>query len=438
MIVLKIKVGHFGYKENVKNMDVQQIRRDIHQHPELGFTEFRTASIVVEKLQSFGFDVMYGKDVMDESACRGMPPKYEIEEAYHVALNEQADAEIIKHMEGGFTGVIGKMSGNKQGSTVAFRFDMDALPIIEAEDEGHVPFREDFHSLHKGKMHACGHDGHTAIGLKLAETLKDEDFAGTLLLIFQPAEEGGRGASSIAANGVLDNIDKLYCMHLGLDAPQGEVWCGTDGWLATTKINSTFHGVSSHAGVAPEKGKNALVGAATALLNIHALPRYSDGKTRVNVGALNGGTATNIIPDKATMVIETRSDKAEINEDLEDRVKNIVEHSAKMHDLDYEIEIVGEGTTIQCDESLINTAFEEAEELNLFSSVKRMGRATGSEDASILIKRVQEYGGEGTYMLIGTDLPAPHHHPAFDINEKSLHDAVKLLNRIATKELIDK
>lgn len=420
-------------------MNVQQIRRDLHQHPELGFTEFRTASIVVEKLQHFGFDVMYGKDVMDESACRGMPTKQEIEEAYRTALNdEQANAEIIGHMEGGFTGVIGKMSGNKSGPTVAFRFDMDALPIIESEAEAHVPFRENFHSLHKGKMHACGHDGHTAIGLTLAETLKDEDFSGTLMLIFQPAEEGGRGASSIASKGVLNNIDKLYCMHLGLNAPQGEVWCGTDGWLATTKMNSTFYGVSSHAGVAPEKGKNALVGAATALLNIHALPRHSDANTRVNVGALNGGKAINIIPDKATMLIETRSDKAEINQDLEDRVKSIVEHSAKMHDLDYEMEIIGRGTTIQCDKNLINTAFEEAEKLGIFSSVKHLGTATGSEDASILIKRVQEYGGEGTYMLIGTDLPAPHHSPAFDINEKSLRDAVKLLNRIARKELIDR
>src|SRR5699024_12875961 len=109
-------------------MDVQQIRRDIHQHPELGFTEFRTASIVVEKLQSFGFDVMYGKDVMDESACRGMPPKYEIEEAYHDALNEQADAEIIKHKEGGVTGDRGKKSGNKQGSPGAGRFGRGERP----------------------------------------------------------------------------------------------------------------------------------------------------------------------------------------------------------------------------------------------------------------------------------------------------------------------
>lgn len=414
---------------------VTEMRRDFHRHPELGFTEFRTASIVVEKLVELGFDVKYGKEIMDDNMCLGMPEETEIDQAYNQAIQEGANARILQHMQGGYTGVIGKMSGNKPGPVVAFRFDMDALPISECETTDHLPYQEDFHSRYMGKMHACGHDGHTAIGLALAEAWEDREFAGTLFLLFQPAEEGGRGAASIAAKGVLDKVDKLYCMHLGLDASKGEVFCGTTGWLATTKIKSTYYGVPSHAGASPEKGKNALTGAATALLNILALPRYGDGITRVNVGELQGGTAINVIPEQAKMAIETRSDKSNYNEDLKNRVTRIIEHSAKMHDLQYEVEIIGEGTTITCDNRLIEEAYEAAQELEIFDSIKKIGTATGSEDASILIQRVQECGGEGTYMLIGTELPAPHHHPAFNMNEASLLDAVKLLKQIAIKEL---
>lgn len=415
---------------------ISEMRRDFHQYPELGFMEFRTASTVVESLLYMGFDVEYGREVMDEGACMGVPDEKQIKQAYSQALQLGANEEILQHMQGGFTGVIGKMSGNKPGPTVAFRFDMDALPISEEETKNHYPYRENFHSKNTGKMHACGHDGHTAIGLCLADSLKSGEFSGTLMLIFQPAEEGGRGAASIASKGVLDNVDKLYCMHLGLSASKGELFCGTTGWLATTKMESTYYGVSSHAGASPEMGKNALIGAATALLNIHAIPRYSDGITRVNVGELHSGTAINVIPDKAIMAIETRSDKKTYNEDLKKRVKKIIEHSAKMYDLEYDIKIIGEGTTITCDSCLMDTVFEAAEKINSFHSIQKIGVANGSEDASILMKRVQDCGGKATYMLVGTELPAPHHNPAFDIDEGSLQDAVKLLRRIAIKELM--
>lgn len=416
-------------------MDLIEMRRDLHKHPEVGFTEFRTASIVVETLKSLDYLVTYGLDVMEANARKGLPSDDELKEAYNRALREGANPEIINKMEGGFTGVIGKLEGKSPGPTVAFRFDMDALPILESKEKDHAPYNEGFSSTFEGNMHACAHDGHTAIGLKLAEIMSSLDFVGTLMLIFQPAEEGGRGASSIAEKGVLDQIDKIYCLHLGLDVPFGEVSGGSYNWLATTKLRSSFHGVSSHSGVAPEKGRNALVGAATALLNIQGLPRYSGGTTRVNVGTLNGGTAPNIIPSEANMVIETRSDKRSINNDLEKRVREIVKHSALMHDLDYDIEIIGEGTTIECDKMLIQTAMEEAEKTPGFTSVQALRPGNGSEDASILIKRVQENGGQGTYMMIGTNHPAPHHHPKFDIDEESLVMAVDLLSRIAKREL---
>ena len=416
-------------------MDIIDIRRDLHRHPEVGFTEFRTASKVVETLRSLGFKVSFGAEIMEAASRKGVPSAEELENAYQRALRDGANPEIISDMKGGLTAVIGELTGSQPGPTVAFRFDMDALPILESAEEDHFPYQESFSSCYEGNMHACGHDGHTAIGLTLAKKLSQHDFAGKLMLIFQPAEEGGRGASSIAAKGTLDQVDKLYCMHLGLDVPLGEVSGGSYGWLATTKLEAAFHGVTSHSGAAPEKGKNALVGAATALLNVQSLPRYSRGSTRVNVGALKGGTAPNIIPGEAEMVIETRSEKAEINEDLERRVREIVKHSALMHGLEYDINTIGKGTTIDCDRTLVQVAVEEARQVEGFTSVKELSPGGGSEDASLLIKRVQDQGGEGTYMIVGTTLPAPHHHPKFDINERSLTLAVNLLSRIARREL---
>jgi aminobenzoyl-glutamate utilization protein A len=236
-------------------------------------------------------------------------------------------------------------------------------------------------------MHACAHDGHTAIGLGVAEALAHRTFAGTLKLIFQPAEEGVRGAYAVTEKGMLDDVDYLLCHHLGTNVPLGEVYGGAEGFLATTKMAAHFRGVSSHAGAAPEHGRNALLGAATALLNIHAIPRFSSGDTRINVGVLEGGAAANIIPQHAKMIIETRSDSEEVNRDLEERVRKIIAHSAAMHELEH------------------------------------------------VIKRVQERGGKGTYMIIGTDIAAPHHHEKFDIQEDILPRSVQLLKQAALKLL---
>lgn len=415
--------------------EVIKLRREFHQHPEVGFTEFWTASKVVEMLQSLEFEVIYGKDALDVDSRRGVPSKEELDAAYERAIKDGANPDILKKMEGGLTAVIGILKGSKPGPTIAFRFDMDALPVRESCDYHHFPKANNFRSKYEGNMHACAHDGHTAIGLSFAKKVANRDFAGTLKLIFQPAEEGGRGAYSIVKKGMVDDVDKLYCFHLGMDIPLGEISGGSKGWLATTKMVSHFYGVPSHSGAAPEKGKNALIGAATALLNIHSLPRHSSEQTRVNVGILEGGTAVNIIPQHAKMLIETRSTSSSVNAEFEDHIKKIIEHSAKMHGLGFETEVIGQGTTISCDEELINVVKEEAKHIEEFHSIKNYCNAGGSEDSSFLIKRVQENGGIGTYMLIGTSISAPPHNQAYDIDEKVLVPTVNLLERIANREL---
>lgn len=417
-------------------MDVVSLRRDFHKHPEVGFTEFRTASKVVEILTSLGYEVVYGQDAMDGDARRGVPSEEQLEEAFARALRDGANPEIVAKMKGGYTAVIGILKGKEAGPTVAFRFDMDALPIEESTDADHFPETAGFRSIYGGNMHACAHDAHTAIGLGLAERLADGNFSGTVKLIFQPAEEGVRGAYAIVQKGILDDVDAIFCQHLGADVPLGEIHGGSAGFLASTKMVAHFYGVSSHAGASPEKGRNVLLGAATALLNIHALPRFSSGATRVNVGVLQGGTAANIIPSHAKMVLETRSVSEEVNSELESRVRKIIAHSAAMHELQHEIEVIGAAIPISCDQELVSIALEQAKQIEGFSAFKAVeSTSMGSEDASFMIRRVQERGGKGTYMIVGTDLPAPHHHPKFELQEEVLPRSVELLTRIARRVL---
>ncbi|RNB79185.1 amidohydrolase [Brevibacillus fluminis] len=415
-------------------VDIIAIRRDLHRHPEVGFTEFRTASRVVEILKSLGYDVIYGKDALDGASRRGVPSEQKLEEAYQRALAHGANLQIVEQMRGGYTAVIGVLKGKEAGPTVAFRFDMDALPVPESTDDDHLPHAQGFRSTFEGNMHACAHDGHTAIGLGLAEKLADRNFAGTIKLIFQPAEEGVRGAYAIVQKGLLDDVDTLYGFHLGTNVPLGEVHGGSTGFLATTKMEAHFYGVSSHAGATPEKGRNALLGAATALLNIHAIPRFSTADTRVNVGVLEGGTAANIIAESAKLIVETRSESEEINQDLEQRVRTIIAHSAAMHELEHSIEVIGSAIPITNDSELAHLAIGEAKQVEGFTSFKETAaNSIGSEDCSFMIKRVQQRGGKATYMIIGTDIPAPHHHPKFDIQEEVLPRAVELLDRIARR-----
>ncbi|OXM84049.1 amidohydrolase [Paenibacillus rigui] len=417
-------------------LDVIALRRDLHAHPEVGFTEFRTAAKVVEILLSLGYEVQYGEETMDGPSRRGLPSEEALEEAYQRALRDGANPDIVSKMRGGYTAVIGVKKGQAPGPTVGFRFDMDALPIRESADADHAPQAKGFRSVYEGSMHACAHDGHTAVGLGLAAKLADGSFHGTVKLIFQPAEEGVRGAYAIVQKGCLDDVDYLFCHHQGTDVPTGEFHGGGQGFLASTKLAARFYGVSSHAGASPEKGRNALLGAATALMNIHALPRFSTGSTRVNVGVLEGGTAANIVPEFARMVIETRSVSEETNNDLEQRVRRIIAHSAEMHELRYEIDVIGAAIPIRCDEELVQLAMEEARQVEGFHTVKAsVESAMGSEDASFMIRRVQEKGGKGTYMIIGSHLPAPHHHPKFDIEEEILPRGVELLSRIARRVL---
>ncbi|EOA4705004.1 p-aminobenzoyl-glutamate hydrolase subunit AbgA, partial [Escherichia coli] len=190
----------------------------------------------------------------------------------------------------------------------AFRVDMDALDLSEEQDVSHRPYRDGFASCNAGMMHACGHDGHTAIGLGLAHTLKqfESGLHGVIKLIFQPAEEGTRGARAMVDAGVVDDVDYFTAVHIGTGVPAGTVVCGSDNFMATTKFDAHFTGTAAHAGAKPEDGHNALLAAAQATLALHAIAPHSEGASRVNVGVMQAGSGRNVVPASALLKVETR------------------------------------------------------------------------------------------------------------------------------------
>jgi aminobenzoyl-glutamate utilization protein A len=409
--------------------------RDIHRYPEPGWTEFRTASIVIKKLQELGgWEVKYGAEVVNEEAMMGVPPAEILAEKQQQAIKQGADPEIVAKLAGGKTGVVAILDTGKPGPTVGFRVDMDANDMEEAQDEKHRPFREGFASVNPGAMHACGHDSHTAMGLGLAEVLlgiKDE-LKGKVKIIFQPAEEGVRGAKSMAQAGVVDDVDYMIGIHIGGEACRvGHIICGVKGYLATTKMDAIFTGVPAHAGGEPEAGKNALLAAATAVLNLYAISRHSGGSTRINVGTLVAGTGRNVIPPKAVMKLEVRGSTTEINDFVEANARRILAAAAAMHDVELEVKDMGGALGCEISEPLAEKIAAIANGVPGCDQVQLYSLGSGSEDYSYFASRVQELGGQATFMRIGTELAAGHHNSYFDINEASLPLGVKLLGEIA-------
>ena len=413
-------------------------RRDFHKHAEAAWTEFRTAAYVAKTLTELGYTVATGADTHDESAMMGVPSKAELEKQMQRALEQGADKDWVAKMAGGKTGVVGTMKFAKPGPVVALRVDMDANDLVEAAEEKHRPFKEGFASINKGAMHACGHDGHTAVGLAVAEVLaglKDE-LAGTIKLIFQPAEEGVRGAKAMMSKGVVDDVRYIVGMHLGVNLKKcGQVACKTEGFLATTKVDAVFTGTPAHAGAAPETGKNAILAACTATLNLHAISRHSQGASRVNVGVIQGGSGRNVIPANAVIKVETRGVNSEINEYVYNEAVRIIEAAAMMQGCTVSMELMGGAAGCENDEALVARIRKVAERQKLLPDIVPAGNIGGSEDCTYFMERVQKNGGQAAFVMVGTELAAGHHDSFFDFNEAALLPAIALMSGTAAELL---
>jgi aminobenzoyl-glutamate utilization protein A len=276
-------------------------------------------------------------------------------------------------------------------------------------------------------MHACGHDVHMAAALELAERLVQDRPPCTVKLVFQPAEEGLRGARPLAESGVLDDVDELICLHVGLGLPLGTVATAAAGSLGSTKHRATFTGKAAHASLAPEAGRHALLAASAAALTLHTLPQRSDGTCRVNVGSLNAPGSPNIIPGQAQLTYEVRGDSPELLSDLSQRAVEAINGSAMAFGVTAAIQDLGGAPAIACDSSLARQLAAYLEKVSLVEDCLLEVQDPASDDASWLIERVRTRGGRGTYMVVGADQVAGHHDPAFDVDERALDVAVEAL-----------
>ena len=382
-------------------------RRAFHASPELGWQEVETTSAIVADLTQAGYDVVSGPGFLGDTERMGM------------------SADPIPGE--GDTGCIALFDTGKPGPTVCMRVDIDALPITEAGGN-HAPFAQGFASTNPGVMHSCGHDGHAAIGLATARLLKPylDTGRGRLKILFQPAEEGGRGGRAVAEAGWMDDVDLFFAIHLGLGVPSDSAAFAVHGILANTRYDVAMTGQASHAGKTPEGGRNALIAACQAVLGLQTMAQSSQPGIRVNVGMMQAGTAVNIVPEEARFAFEMRAQETEDLQSLKTRCCAFVEAIAQAHG-------------VACELSQGGGAAGHANPATLASWAEAVNTATGafanpmedfffgaSEDAATLARRVHQRGGMGGIFVLGADLADDHHTPNFDFDEGALIKSVLL------------
>lgn len=406
------------------------IRRQLHQNPEEGWSEFTTTAFLVTTLRGYGYDVLLGRKVIDPEACLGREESV-VKAGLERARRNGVSEELLAEMEE-LTGCVAVLDTGRPGPTLAIRFDIDCVPVTECTDETHVPAKEGFISKNPGFMHACGHDAHMSMGLAVAHWVMDnkDKLSGKIKILFQPAEEGVRGAAGMAASGVLDDCDYFLGSHVAMSAKSGEIATNLYGYLCTTKLDVTFHGKPAHAGACPQDGRNALAAAANATVQMMGISRHSGGMTRINVGQLIAGEGRNVIPSKAVMKLEVRGETGEINQYMFDQVTNICKGVALGFGVTYEMRKMGEAVDLTADQELVdilNAAGRATPGITVVDKALNFG---GSEDATILARRVQAHGGKAAFFLWGSDRPSGHHTSTFDIKESDLDPALEVWTHI--------
>ncbi|MGA2989007.1 MAG: amidohydrolase [Candidatus Korobacteraceae bacterium] len=403
-------------------------RRQLHRNPQPAWLEFYSTGLVAEKLSSWGYKVSLGKQIIAADKRQVVPDAQTLEAEYQRALRAGIKEEFIAPARGGFTGVVGELAGGQPGPTVAFRFDIDSLEILESSDPAHPPAAGGYASQNKGYAHMCGHDAHTALGLLLARCLAENraNIGGTVKFIFQPNEENLGGAVTMVPMGVVDGVDYLFGCHVGITIKEtGKIGLNVFDWLAMNRFEVTYTGRAAHAAVRPDLGRNALLGACAAVTNLYAISRHGTGASRVNVGVMQAGTTWNIIPEKAYFRMETRGVSNEINEYMVGRAMDVLHGAAKMHDL--ELQVVPATSTVAALNSpeLIELGTTVARSLPSVKEVVPACSTNGSEDMCLLMQTVQQRGGKALEVLLGTPIGGGHHSNCFDVDEKVMQNGAE-------------
>lgn len=410
------------------------LRREFHRYPETGWTELRTSVRIIEELEKEGIPVTYGPAIHVAEKRYAVPPEDVLERHRLRALEETERAELVNAMAGGFTGCVACIEGALPGPTVALRVDIDSNHLQESGDPAHRPAAEGFASVHDGCMHACGHDAHAAIGIGAAKLLwaHRDQLRGKVILLFQPGEEGLQGSASLAAAGHLAEVSQFFGLHVGLRSrPVGFAAAGVHGFLASKKLDVTFHGRAAHAGASPDVGRNAMAAGSTAVLNLLAIPRHHAGVSRVNVGTFRSGTGRNVIPAEAELTLETRGATTAINEYMDAAAQRICRAAAEMYECGCDIRFMGEAGTAECDAPLVRWTAERLAEVAGITEVQEDFDFGASEDITNLMREVQAHGGEATELIIGMPLTAPHHNDRFDVHEEVIGIGARALAHLA-------
>lgn len=411
-----------------------KLRRSFHQFPETGFTEFLTTCKICEFLDNLGYDLDYGKSLYEKAypgishICEivNIDKKY-VDEKYEIIAGKTGENKWLEHMKGGFTGVIASLKCSNKGPVMGFRFDIDGLPIKESPDDSHFPSKQGFKSKNEN-MHACGHDGHTATGLGLAKKIagNKDKLSGKIVLIFQPSEEGPSGGKIFSKFDIFKTLDYLIPIHIGI-INQRKMVCGLS-FLSLKFLKVCFKGKNAHAAVSPEKGRNALAAACTAVNNLYAISRHSDGISRINIGRFYSDNPTNIISDQAEFDLEVRGENNEICNYMYERAKEVIKGAALIHGLEVNIKHCGECSCADnsqevvslMKQAIINSGIDE-------NSIIETLMVPGSEDAGFLMNQVSRSKGKASFLGIGSPTYGGHHNPEFDFDEDMMLWGVNVL-----------
>jgi aminobenzoyl-glutamate utilization protein A len=403
-------------------------RRALHRHPQPSWLEFYATALVAEKLSGLGYRVLLGREVIAPERQLLLPGPEKLQAEVDRVLQDGAKEEFVAPARGGFTGVVGLLEGPSPGPTVAFRFDIDSNEVVESGEPSHRPAREGFGSQYPGYGHMCGHDAHTATGLLLAQYFAEnrDRLRGKVKFLFQPNEENLCGAQAMADRGHLEDVDYLFGGHVGLNLREtGQIALNVHSFLAMSRFEVTYRGRAAHAGLRPDEGKNALLGACAAVSNLYAIARHGLGASRVNVGVFEAGTTWNVIPDRAYFRMETRGVTNEINAYMVQRAREVLEGAARMYDLGLEIKPAATGLSATNSPELVALGTKVAGALPSVKEIVPESAFNASEDVTVMMERVQKRGGKALFVMLGTPVYGGHHSSTFDLDERVIQNGAE-------------
>ncbi|PFJ56619.1 hydrolase [Bacillus cereus] len=363
------------------------IRRNLHEHPELSYEEFETTKTI--------------KNWLDEKNI--------------TIINSSLE-----------TGVIAEISGNNSGPIIAIRADIDALPI---QEETNLPYT----SKIPGKMHACGHDFHTAAIIGAAYLLKEKEssLSGTVRFIFQPAEESSSGACKVIEAGHLHGVQAIFGMHNKPDLPVGTIGIKDGPLMAgVDRFEIEIHGVGTHAAV-PDAGVDPIVASSQIVMALQTIVSRNISSSHnavVSVTNIHSGNTWNVIPEKATLEGTVRTFQAETREKIPALMERIIKGVSDALGVKTEFRFYPGPPAVHNDKTLTNLSIQIAEQMNL--NVISPTPSMAGEDFSFYQQEIP-----GSFVFMGTSGTHEWHHPAFTVDEQALPISAEYFALLAEKAI---